>query len=942
MKRILLLFFLFNTFSLLQAQTNSSDIIPMDKNVRYGVLSNGMHYYIRQNSKPEKRAELRLAVNAGSNLEDDNQQGIAHLTEHLAFNGTKNFKKNELVDYLESVGTKFGPHLNAYTSFDETVYMIQIPTDNEEIVNKGMQILEDWSHNLAFDSLEIEKERGVVVEEWRLGQGAGERLRRQYWPSLFMNSRYANRLPIGKKEIIEGSKQSDIKRFYNEWYRPELMAVIVVGDVDLDKMEAKIKALFSGVPVKKGGRELQVFDVPASKGFVYAVATDKEASSTNIDLMYKLPRETTKTVGDYRRQIAQGLYAMMMNDRYDEISRQPNPPFISASGGYEGLVRNSNAFSLSARSSEDGIEKAMSALLTEMERIRRFGFTQSELDRAKIQVMTGMEENYKERDKTPSASFAREYVSNFLTGEPMPGIEYEYEIYKKHLNGITLNEVNAFTSHWVTGTENCTVIITGPEKAGLKMPEERVIKSMIDDLPKLDIAAYTDKVDDKPLMTDVLKGSKVVYEKVDTTFNITEWNLVNGVKVFCKPTSFNNDQIVFTSSLLGGWSKYSKEEFLNAASADELVELGGVGEFDETMLEKKLAGKVVSCSPYISELQQGFGGSTNPRDLETLMQLIYLYQVHPRKDTSAFQSYIQRRMTAMKNRSLNPAAVFSDTISYLMSGYHYTAKPMTQERFSEFNLDRAYEIYKEQFSNAFGTVYFFVGNFDRDSLKLMVQKYLGSLPSSNQRPMWQDINVQRPKGNVVKTMYRGQAPKSQVLLRFGMDFEFNRNNRNEMNALNKLINIRLREVLREDKSGVYGVSCNANPVHFPSQRLEYVISFGCSPANVDSLIEAAWGVIREIKAKGCDDKNLEKIKQTFIRERETSLKENGFWMSLMSSSYQNGENVADILTYNDWVNQLKGSDFIRFAAKYFDTSNYARLVLMPESSSPESTGTNEK
>lgn len=512
----------------------------------------------------------------------------------------------------------------------------------------------------------------------------------------------------------------------------------------------------------------------------------------------------------------------------------------------------------------------------------------------------------------------------------MPGIEYEYNLYKTELPLITLEEINSFSKGWLTGSDNCTVVVTGPEKAGVTLPTEAAMKKILDDIALADIKPYEDKVDNSPLMTDKVEGGKITFLKTDTVFNITEFNLSNGVKVFAKPTDFNNDQIVFSSFSWGGWSLYDSKEYVNASSADEITELGGLGEMDETALEKKLAGKTVSCSPYISELSQGFGGSSSPRDFETLMQLIYMYHVHPRKDESAFQAYVQKLTTSLKNRSLNPAAVFGDTVSAVMSNYHYTSKPLTAERISEINLDKAFSIYKERFGNAFGSVYFFVGNFNLDSLKLFASKYLGSLPSASQRPMWQDIDLNSPAGKVERTVYKGQAPKSQVLLMFNMDFDFNRNNRNEVNALSKLMNIRLREVLREDKSGVYGVSCYPNPSHFPKSHLSQTIAFGCSPSNVDSLIAAAWTIINEVKQRGCDDKNLEKIKQTFIRERETSLKENSFWMSLISNSYQNGESVADILKYNDWVNNLKGDDFKRFAEKYFNTTNYARLVLMPE------------
>ena len=929
MKKYLLLFsallYLFPVFS----QDDLNTILPKDSKTLTGVLSNGMHYYIRKNSKPEKRAELRLAVNAGSTSENDDQQGLAHLTEHMAFNGTEHFKKSELVDYLESVGTKFGADLNAYTSFDETVYMIQLPTDTLAIVEKGLQILEDWAHNLSFDSLEIEKERGVVVEEWRLGQGANERMRRQYWPVLFKYSRYADRLPIGKKEIIENSPQTTLKNFYKDWYRPDLMAVIAVGDFDVKWMEEKIKKRFSAIPAKINPRPLQVYNVADNRDVIVTTATDKEARFANVEIIYKQPLEKENTVGDYRRGMVQELFSAMINARTGELERQADPPFLNASSGYGQFVRNANAYTSSAICKGEGIERALNTLANENERLVRYGFTSSELERQKNEMMRGMEVAFEERDKTDSRNFAREYVSNFLTNEPMPGIEYEYNLMKKYLNNITLEEVNNLTNVWITPGYNSVVLITAPEKEETKMPSEEKIKEIMSSVKSKVLERYDDKVVDKPLLKAEPSGSKVISSKTIKEFNITEWVLGNGIKILSKPTDFKNDEILFSSYKWGGWSVYPDKDFQSANSADEIVDESGVGDFDVNALEKKLSGKIVSCSPYISELQQGFNGGCSPKDLETMFQLIYAYSTDPRKDNVAFSSWKEKQKGSLQNRNSDPQSVFNDTVRYVMSNYNFHFRPYTIEMLNEVDLDRSFEIYQKCFNSASGSNYFFVGNFNTDTLKKYAEKYLGGLPSVQSGSEWKNIGASAPKGIVSKTVRMGQEPKSTVILRWNMPFEFNRKNRNEVNALNKLVSIRLREVLREEKSGVYGVRFNSSPQHFPETNLGQTISFSCSPDNVDMLIKAALDVMEEVRQKGCDDKNLLKIKETAIRERESFLKENSFWLNSISSNYQNGEDILDILKYNDWVNSLRASDFTGFAKKYLQNDNYARLVLMP-------------
>jgi len=930
MKSLFTLFLLVAMTAGLHAQGDLQKQLPVDPKIRTGVLPNGMKYYVRYNSKPEKRAELRLAVNVGSTAENDDQQGLAHFTEHMAFNGSKNFKKNELVDYLESVGTKFGPHLNAYTSFDETVYMIQIPTDKEDILNKGFQILEDWSNYLSFDSTEIDKERGVVTEEWRLGQGANERMRRLYWPVLFKDSRYAERLPIGKKEILQNCPYEALRSFYRDWYRPDLMAVMAVGDFDVDKIEALIKKEFSTVPSKVNPRPLKVWEVPDHKQFDVSIATDKEATSTAIQLMYMLPVEKSRTEEDYRKGIMRQLFNGMMNQRLDELRKKADAPFVGAFSGYDNLVRNKNAYYSYAVVKEDGIEKGLTAVVIENERVKKYGFTSTELERQKLDMLRTVEKAYNERDKSESRNFVTEYVGNFLNEEPIPGIEYEFGLYKKYMPGITAAEINKMATDWMANPNNGAMIITGPEKAGVSYPSADRLKQVVASARLADIQPYEDKVINKPLVEKVPVAGKVVAQKQFEPMGVLQWNLSNGATVYLKPTDFKNDEILFTCFSMGGSSLSPDSNYLSADYSNAIVEESGLGAFDKTSLDKLLQGKIVGVNTSIDDYTEGLSGSCSPSDMETLFQMIYLFFTGPRKDETAFRSLIEQQRAMLQNRLSSPEAIFRDTIAYAMSGYNYRNRPMTANRLSEVNLDRAYEIYKSRFADGSNFTFTFVGNFSPEQIRPLIATYIGGLPSTNSGETYKDLGMKSPKGKFERTVKKGVEPKSSVSMKFTGPFEYTRKNRFEMNALMKLLSIKLRENLREEKGGVYGVGANPVLKHFPQGSYEVNISFGCAPDNVKKLVDASLTEIEGIKANGCDDKNLQKVKETFLRERETYLKENSFWLASISQNAMNGEDLTEILEYNKWVDALTSNDFKKLANKYLGMENYAKFILVPE------------
>ena len=915
----------------IQAQTpdlNSS--VPVDPNVKIGKLPNGLTYYIKKNAKPEHRCELRLVVNAGSMMETDNQQGLAHLLEHMCFNGTQNFKKSELVDYLESIGTRFGADLNAYTSFDETVYMLQLPTDTEKIFLKGFQVLSDWAHLVLLESSEIDKERGVVIEEWRLGQGADERMRRKYFPVMFNGSRYADRLPIGTKEIIEGAPYDTIRSFYKSWYRPDLMAVVVVGDIDVNKIESLVKSYFAEIKNPTVEKQRIISTVPDHNDLKVSVCTDKEASYSFIQVYYKQPVPDSKTINDYRNSMISNLATSMLNDRYNELLQQNTPPFTFAGSDFSSLVRAKNAFAGYCVVPDGGIEKGLSTLLTEIKRVKDFGYTSTELDRAKQSVIRSYETMFNEKDKTESKSLVREYVSNFLEQEPIPGIEWEFNIAKELMPGITLDEVNKLISSWITDGKNCVIVVTAPEKEGISVPTDDAIKSIFKTVNGTTLTKYTDKVSDKPLTNTALVPGKVTKETTDAENGITSWTLSNGAKVVFKQTDFKNDQILFNAYSWGGTSLYSDADFISANNADGIIDNSGLGNYDNVELSKYVSNMVLSINPNIGELTEGLDGSCSVKDLENLLQFTNLYFTGVRKDSTAFNSVLSQMSTQLQNKNNDPGAVFSDSLTSIMYSYNSRYMPMTEKMMSQINLTKAYNIFRDRFSDPADFTFVFVGSINAETLKPLVEKYIGGIASKGKTETFKDNNVKWMSGNFNKKVVKGNEPKSTVAMLYLSPFEYTRYNRNELNAFMKLLNIKLRESLREDMSGVYGVSASPQMVHYPKSQCRMIIYFSCSPENVDTLIGAAKKVIAEIITNGCDDKNLLKVKELMLKEREAAMKENRFWLNLIVASLKDNEKVSEIKNYDTQISALKSDDFKRLAAKHFDDKNFGKVVLYPE------------
>ena len=911
------------TFRLDQVLTHDSKII-------IGRLDNGLTYYIRENHKPEKRAELRLAVKAGSILEDDDQQGLAHFDEHMAFNGTKNFPKQDIINFLEKSGVRFGPDLNAYTSFDETVYMLQVPTDSQEVMKKGFQILEEWSHDVSYDNLEIDKERGVVIEEWRLGQGAGNRIWMKHVPFEFYKSRYADRMPIGKKEILESCPYDVLRRFYHDWYRPDLMAVFAVGDFNKEEIEKLIKERFSHLKNPEKERERTQFPVPDNKETLVSIATDPELTRASINVMFKRDTSSQSTAADYRSEIINNLSSAMLNARLQELLQQSNPPFIYAYN-YDGrFVGSKQAYNLGAFVKENSILGGFEALITEAFRVKQHGFTVTELQRQKVQYLREMEKFFKERDKTESRQFVNEYIRNFLNNEPIPGIEVELNLYKQFLPDITLQEVNEKTQERMTDG-NRVITVSVPEKDSVKVPTEAEVLSIMNKVSAEQLDPYIDKVSTEPLVSNLPAPGKVVEEKKFASLDVVEWKLSNGARVVLKSTDFKNDEILFSAHSNGGTSLVNDKNYLSAELTSAIVgQSSGVGKFDPIALQKKLSSKIVSVYPTITQLAEGFSGSASPQDIETLFQLVYLYGTSPRKDSTAFLSLMTRYKASLQNRSVSPEAAFADTLQVTLTNYHPRMRPLTVPLLDEINLDTAFSIYKDRFADFSDFVFLFVGNFKVDSIRPLVEQYLATLPSLNRKEMWKDIGVRPPKGVISKQVKKGIEPKSSVNLTFTGPFEWSQQNKYDFNSMLEALNIKLREVLREDKGGTYGVNVSGNPTHHPRQEYHISVRWGCNPERVDELVNIALQQIDSAKLKPFDPVYIEKVRETQRRGYEVNLKQNRFWLNSLHSFYEDNGNPEKMLNYPKFVKNLSAPAIQNAVKKYFNMENYVKVVLYPE------------
>ncbi|MFN3851345.1 MAG: M16 family metallopeptidase [Spirosomataceae bacterium] len=913
--------------------TNAQDLsqtLPMDPQVKIGKLSNGLTYYIRKNTEPKNRAQLRLAIKAGSILETDEQQGLAHFMEHMSFNGTKNFPKNELVSYLQKTGLKFGADLNAYTSFDETVYQLPVPTDTMAVFEKYFLVLSDWAYQATLDPTEIDKERGVVLEESRGRKGASARMLEKTLPVMLKGSQYANRLPIGKDDILQNFKPAVLEQFYKDWYRPDLQAVVAVGDFDVNVVEGLIKKYFEKIPASSNPKPRTKFDVPLLGGTDVAIVTDKEQPYPIVQIMYKQPERKEITGNDRRTQIAINLFNSMLQQRIQELQQKADPPFQFGASNYGGFLGNIDAFNVFTVAKGTDIERATKAVLDENARVQKFGFTATEFDRAKKQYMTGLEKNVKEKDKLDSESFTDELVNCFLNEVPMTDVEFDFNFAKQHLEGIKIEEVNALASKFIT-PENRVVLVQAPESMKDKLPTEAQIKEWLNSAGK-DVTAYKDETVSAPLLSSLPAGTKVVAEKKIAEIGVTEFTFANGARAIIKPTDFKNDEIQIRGASYGGTNLYGDADADNASLASTVVGVSGIADFNAIQLRKYMTGKIARVNASVGATSENIFGSSSVKDFETALQLVYAQFTKPRKDEDAVKGFMNNQKDLLGNLIKNPTPekVFGDSVSAILSSYHPRRMPMTVERFEKINPDRALAIYKERFADASDFIFTFVGNINPETAKPLLEKYIGGLPSIKRKETFKDLKIYPPKGKVSKTIYKGTENKASVTLYLGGALEYNKDNSQQISALGEILQLKLIDRLREEESGVYSPRCSASASKVPAQRYSLQVNFGCSPENVEKLINATLDELNKIRQNGADQKDIDKFKAEDKRDTEEQLKDNNFWASYLSSKYLIGEDAKDVLKNNEELEKITPASTKATANKYFNGDNFIRIVLLPE------------
>jgi zinc protease len=906
--------------------------IPVEPAITIGHLSNGLQYYVRANKKPEKRAELRLVVKAGSVLEEDDQQGLAHFIEHMAFNGTSHFPKNDIIAFIESLGMRFGADLNAYTSFDETVYTLTVPTDKPEVMDKAVQVLEDWAHNVSFEPQEVEKERPVVMEEWRLRRGAGARIQDKLLPIVLKDSRYADRLPIGKTDIIQNAKVDTLKRFYKDWYRPELMAVVAVGDFDKTAVENIIKSHFGNIPASTAPKPRPQFDIPdRTAGSTFAILSDKELTGTGVEIENILPHRPEGTVGAYRQDIVDGLFSAMLNQRFAEITQKPDAPFLRASVGRGPFVaKTKDEAELGARVKDDGIEKGLAALLTEVDRVEQFGFTQTELDRTRQNLTRAYERLVIEDQNRESNDRADEYIRNFLTNEPLPGAELEQAYHLRFLPQITLEEINRVAKEWFTD-KNRIVTVTAPEKAGTTLPTEAKLADVIKTATEnKDIKAYVDTVSSGRLLEPLPAPGSIAKSTTLGPIGIVEWELSNGVKVILKPTNFREDEVLFRATSFGGHSLASDADYIPASTAAQIVTAGGLGQFNRIELAKLMTGKVASAGAFINELEKGLSGGSSRKDLETMFQLIYLRFTKPRADADTFAVLTNQAKTALANQSAAPGYAFAETLTNIIGGGHPRRRMTTLADIDKWNLDKSFDFYKDQFSDASEFTFVFVGSFDTATMKPLVERYLGSLPATHRNQTWKDVGAKLPTGVIEKHVERGIEPKSQTAIVFTGSIEFDPAHRAALRAMTQILQMRLLETIREELGGTYSITAGASADKYPRPQYEVTVQFGSDPQRTDDLVKRVFAEIDKLRTEGPTEKQLADEKEALQREFETNSKQNGYLLNQILGKVQNGEDIAGVWDVTELYKKLDAATITDAAKTYLNAKNVVTVSLFPE------------
>lgn len=900
--------------------------LPLWSAVRKKTLPNGLTYYVMANRKPEHRVQMLLAVNAGSVDEDEDQRGLAHYVEHMAFNGTKRFPKDALGNYLQSIGMQFGADVNAYTSWQETVYQLEVPTDKPEFIAKGFDILRDWAGNIAFDPEEVRKESGVVLEEWRLRRGAGTRLFEKHANVMLKDTRYASRIPIGLPEIIKAGKREALVRFYKDWYRPNNMAVIVVGDVDPAEVDAAIAARFSDFSNPPNERRRVPAGVPPSNGTRVSIEIDAELPTPSVDIANLVPHRGLSTEADFRRLIVEHMYTAMINERLAQLRRKPGSPFLSAATEIESEVREVDLLSRTAQVKAGNVEGTLRALYTEALRAERHGFTQAELDRARAIAMRRAEQAADKQATTESGNYAEEIARNYLTNELMIGAESERDLTKQYLPLITVEELNALVKSF-GGSDNRVVTIS----LGAAMPgiDEARVQQIIAEVERSDTPPWVEKPLPTALMATPPTAGKVVQERKRDAIGVTEWTLANGARVIVKPTDFERDSVVVAATSPGGTALAKDADFTHARFATAVAGIGGVANIDAETLTKILAGKQVSVTPSIGETTEGVNAQASPRDLETMFQLLHLQFTAPRKDPEQFALWQANSAEQVANKARSPEYQFYKNASealYRNSMRRNLPKP---EDFANVDLDKALAFYNSRFGDASDFTFVIVGDVDVAKLRPLVETYVASLPGKRRKERELDLGIRKVAGAVKHQWQLGTEPKASVQIQFHAPDSWSQSKERDMYIASQAISNALRETMREDKSGVYGILAGGALARSPRHERTFSVMFGCDPTRVDEMIETVNAVIDHMAKHGIDDEHLDRLKQIYLRTRETELRTNRFWLDRLATAYRYGDDPLEIPDTSKMLARITNANLKAAVARFLDRRQVYTAIGVP-------------
>jgi zinc protease len=931
MRRILLFAILLFSITAI-AQQNPPQ--PIDPAVRHGVLENGLTYYIRHNKLPENRADFYIAQKVGSMLEEDSQAGLAHFLEHMAFNGTTNFPKKEMLNFLENNGVKFGVNVNAYTSFDETVYYLSdVPVMREGMLDSSLLILHDWANEIALEGEEIESERGVIREEWRTRGGAQSRLWEKMLPVMFKDSKYANRLPIGSIDVINNFDHQEIRDYYEKWYRPDLQGIIIVGDIDADKVEEKVKTLFSKIELDPNAAERIYFPVPDNEETIVSIATDKEATNTSLMVFYKhepIPDEIKLSQAGFVLNYIKSVASTMINDRFQEITQKPNSPFLGAYA-YDGnffVAKTKDAWTVAGASADDKVKDALASMIRETERMKRFGFTESEYERARENLLKTYENAYNNKDKQLNSSYSKEYVSSFTNNEPFPGIDYEYNMIKMVAPNIPVEAINQTVAQLIQD-ENMVISISGPEKESLEYPSVDEILNLVESTKSEELEAYAEEVSDEPLISTPPAQGEIVNSETNDELGATVWTLSNGMKVVLKETDFKDDQIMMTASSVGGTSQYAVQDPTNSKIMSSVMTLGGVGNFSNVNLRKVLAGKTATASPTVSMTTQGFSGSSSIKDFETMLQLVYLYFEAPRQDKDAFDSFIERMESQLKNAEAEPMVAFSDAAIKAIYGDNPIVSRFKLEDLKKVDYDKIMTMYKQLFFNPGSFVFTFVGNIDQEAIKPAVLTYLASLPGEATQgefvhvPM--DLKTGKSRNVFEKEM---ENPKASVFNVFSGEMERTLKNTITMSVFNQILDIVYTEKVREDEGGTYGVSSNGSISRYPENQTILQIVYDTDPAKMEHLNTIIHKELKDLAVNGPREADFKKVKEFMNKKYSENVKQNGYWLGTLNTYYFYGEN-----NYSDYLSTLNSitmDDVKEFVKELLAQENEVVVGMMPK------------